>query len=519
LNANPINIRLQRASINLISGGVGYVLPMLVNLIATPFLLRGLGEIAYGLQSLVGVIIGYLLVMEMGLDLPIVKLLAEDRAKNDIESENRMLSTTLQLYCLIGLIGMIVIVLLSDWLAQNVFKVTEELRTQAILVFRLAGIGFFGSIGMSWGRALTAGLQRYEITQGVSAVFNVAGVGMGLIMVYTGYGVVGFVFIRVVAMLAMGPAYWLLARRFMPMFRVHWGLDRASLRRISGYAGYGLFNRVVSGLIGRLDKMLIGIWLGVALVGVYAVPFMVMSSVGNLIANTLGFIFPLASEFHGLEEMNRLRDIFIRSTRFATAMAGMIFVPLFVLSDIFLTLWVPSIAEQASGVLRLLALAGFLGISCASMTNLVIIGIGRIGTFTIYTTIRNIVLGVCLFLMIRPFGLKGAGWALLLTVIVDVVYLIIASRNYLQLSPWVLFRSAHLKQVILCTTLGLLVWLARPLAHSWLGLTGVVIVLELLYVTVGYVIGVFGETEKRAVLGLWNMVFRSHKHQAVEGRD
>jgi len=66
---------------------------MLVNVIATPFLLRGLGEAAYGLQTLVAVIIGYLTMMDMGLDLPIIKILSEDRAKNDIESENRMLSS------------------------------------------------------------------------------------------------------------------------------------------------------------------------------------------------------------------------------------------------------------------------------------------------------------------------------------------------------------------------------------------------------------------------------------------
>lgn len=497
--------RLRRSSVNIVASTAGYVVPMLVNLIATPLLLRGLGEAAYGLQSLVGVIIGYLMVMDMGLVLPICKLLAEDRARNDVEAENRMLSTTLQLYGAIGMVGMVVIFLAADWFAQYVFKMPAEMIPQATLVFRLAGIGFLGSMGMSWGSAVAAGLQRYEISSGVSVVSNVAGTGLGLGLVYAGYGVVGYVSVRVAVSLASGPAYWLFTRRLLPTFRIMWGIDRSALRRVRGYVGYGAINRAVSSLVSRLDQTLIGIWLGVAAAGVYSVPFLVVNSLGYMIANALAFIFPMASELQSLGKMDHLRDIFTRASRFVAALAGMIFVPLFVLGDIFLALWVPGIAGQAAVVLQLLTLAGYLGTLCVTLTNNVVIGMGHMRQFTIYATIRGIALGAWCLLLIRPFGLKGAGWALLLTVIVDFVYLIIALRNYLQLSPLVLFRTAYLKPMMLGVVLGALVWLARPLAHSWLGLAVTVGVLELLYISVGYWIGVFGETEKRAVLGLLEM--------------
>lgn len=498
--------RLHRSSVNMVSSAAGYVVPMLANLIATPLLLRGLGEAAFGLQSLVAVIIGYLTMMDMGLALPIIKLLAEDRAKNDIEAENRMLSTTLQLYGAIGIVGMVVIVLAADWFARSVFKVPTELIPQATLVFRLAGIGFLGSMGMSWGQALAMGLQRFEISYGVSAVSNVAGVGLGLVMVYAGYGVVGYVLVRVITSLSSGPAYWLLARRLLPTFRVKWGIDRATLRRVRGYVGCGVINRATSSLVSRLDQTLIGVWLGVAAAGVYSVSFLVVNSLGYMISYMLGFIFPLASELQSLGNMDRLRDIFTRATRFITALAGMIFVPLFVLGDIFLTLWVPSIAGQAAVVLRLLTLAGYLGTLCASLTNNAVIGMGHIRQFTIYATIRSIVLGASCLLLIRRFGLEGAGWALLVTEIVDGVYLFVALRNYLQIKPLAIFRTAYLKPMVLGVMLGAVVWLARPLAHSWLGLTGVVGLLELIYISVGYWIGIFGETEKRVVTDFWEMV-------------
>jgi O-antigen/teichoic acid export membrane protein len=66
----------------------GYAVPMIISLITTPLVLNALGVTAYGLISLVSVIIGYLTVMDMGLDLPITKYQAEDQAKVDTGAAN-----------------------------------------------------------------------------------------------------------------------------------------------------------------------------------------------------------------------------------------------------------------------------------------------------------------------------------------------------------------------------------------------------------------------------------------------
>lgn len=497
--------RLQRSSVNMLSSAAGYVVLMLVNLITTPFLLHALGEATYGLQSLVAVIIGYLTFMDMGLDLPITKLLAEDRARQDADAESHLLSTTLQLYAVIGLAGMLGIVLLADWFARSVFQVPADLVDQAVMVFRLAGIGFLGSVGMSWGRAVAMGLQRFDLTYSVSVVLSTAGTLIGLGVVYAGYGVVGYVLTRTIFTTLAGPTYFLLTRHLLPGFRFRRGLHPATLRRVSGYVGYGTINRILSSLVSRLDQTLLGIWVGVAAAGIYAVPFLLAGSLGYMIAYMLGFIFPMTSELQGLGQMDRLRDIFTRASQFIAALAGLIFIPLFVLGDSFLTVWTPSIATQAAGVLRLLALAGYIGTLMATLPNSVMVGLGKMRQFTIYTTIRAVVLATYCFIFIRPLGLEGAGWALLLTCGVDVVYLVIVVRRYLQMAPLQLFQRAYLKPMMLGTGFVGLAFLLRPFATSWLGLGLASSVLGLAYIIAGFGIGIFGETEKRAVAGLLQM--------------
>lgn len=483
-------------------------MPMLVNLAATPLLLHALGEAAYGLQSLVAVVIGYLTFMDMGLDLPIIKLLAEDRARQDTDAENRLLSTTLQLYLAIGLAGMSGIILLADWLARSVFQTPSDLITQSVMVFRLAGIGFLGSVGMSWGRAVAMGLQRFDLSYSVSVVFNMAGTLIGLGVVYAGYGVVGYVLTRTIFTILAGPAYFLLARRLLLDFHFCWGLHGETLRRVSGYLGYGTINRVIGSLISRLDQTLIGMWVGVAAAGIYAIPFLLANSLNYMLSYMLGFIFPMASELQSLGQMDRLRDIFIRASRFMAALTGLVFIPLAILGDLFLMLWTPSIAMQAAGVLRLLALAGYIGTLTASLTNNVMVGLGKIRQFTTYAMIRAVALAVFCFPFIRSLGLEGAGWALLLTCGVDIVYLVIVLRFYLQIEPWQIFRHAYFKPMLLGMAFAGLAFLLRPFAISWLGLVLVAGALALVYFMAGFAIGIFGETEKKALLGIWQLMVR-----------
>jgi O-antigen/teichoic acid export membrane protein len=387
-----------------------------------------------------------------------------------------------------------------------VFMVPVNLVDQAVMVFRLAGIGFLGSVGMSWGRAVAMGLQRFDLTYSVSVILSTAGTLIGLGVVYVGYGVVGYVLTRTIFTMLAGPIYFLLTHSLLRGFHFRRGIQRVTLRRVSGYLGYGTFNRIISSLVSRLDQTLIGIWAGVAVAGIYAIPFLLVNSLSYMLAYMLGFIFPMASELQSLGQMDHLRDIFTRASQFIVALAGLIFIPLFILGDLFLEVWTPTIATQATGVLRLLALAGYIGTLTASLTNNVMVGLGKMRQFTTYTTIRAVTLAAFCFIFIRHSGLEGAGWALLLTCCVDIIYLILVLRLYLQIEPWYLFQRAYLKPMILGIGLAGVVFLLRPFATSWLGLGLVGSALGLAYVIAGFAIGVFGETEKQALLGVWRLV-------------
>jgi O-antigen/teichoic acid export membrane protein len=171
-----------------------------------------------------------------------------------------------------------------------------------------------------------------------------------------------------------------------------------------------------------------------------------------------------------------------------------------------LQIWTPSIAVQATKVLQLLALAGYIGTLTASMPNNIMVALGKIRPFTIYATIRNLVLAISCFIFIRHLGIEGAGWALLITCTVDVFYLVIVLQRYLQIAPLQLFKNAYLRPMILGIGFAGLAYFIRPLAISWYGFGITIVILSSIYVSAGFAFGIFGETEKRAACSLIQLI-------------
>ena len=350
-------------------------------------------------------------------------------------------------------------------------------------------------------------MQRYELWNGVSVSSNLISVGIGLGAVYTGYGVVGYVLARVAVSILSNLGYFLIIPQLLPHFRMNWGVDRAMLRRLREYVGTGVLMRISGLLSSGLDRTLIGAWVGVAAVGVYAIPLLMVTSLGGVVTGMLGFTFPLSSELVATGQHDKLRDIYIRSSRFIAGLASIIYIPLLIFGDIFLVLWVGSdTAAKASGVLHLLVLASYLQVFAVILLNYIVVASGHIRVYTVYVLVRAGVISLGYVLLIPWLGIEGAGVALLLGNGIEWIFFLFALRHYLLIDPRTLFRVAYLKPFLLAMIMAGSAYLLRPFATSWVGLGLVVVGLEILYIGIGFWIGIFGETEKRALVGLWKAV-------------
>ena len=79
-----------------------------VGLVYTPIMLRLLGQSEYGLYSLMGSLVGYLSVLDMGLGNTIVRYTAKNRADGTAKTEAQLNGLFLLVYSIIGVITLVV---------------------------------------------------------------------------------------------------------------------------------------------------------------------------------------------------------------------------------------------------------------------------------------------------------------------------------------------------------------------------------------------------------------------------
>ena len=87
---------------------VNIIATIVVGLVYTPIMLRLLGQSEYGLYSLMGALVGYLSVLDMGLGNTIVRYTAKNRADGTAETEAKLNGLFLFIYSVIGIVALIV---------------------------------------------------------------------------------------------------------------------------------------------------------------------------------------------------------------------------------------------------------------------------------------------------------------------------------------------------------------------------------------------------------------------------
>lgn len=114
-------------------------------LLITPFIIKMLGTSEYGLYTLIGAFVGYLSILDLGLNNAIVRYVAQYRAQKDATGQENFLAITLIIYSAIGvtlLIFGVAFYLNTDVLFKNSLSSNELVRAKQMLVILVFNIAF-----------------------------------------------------------------------------------------------------------------------------------------------------------------------------------------------------------------------------------------------------------------------------------------------------------------------------------------------------------------------------------------
>lgn len=326
----------QNAVANLFRTGAGWVIVLFL----PPLLVRVLDKPTYGVWLLVLQMAAYIAVFDNGIQLAVARYVARANGLQDRSYLARILSSAGMLLAISGLATTLLVTIVS-WQFTHVFRdipssIAESAR-QALLII---GISLGLTLPFSVLAGFFLGVQKNVVTAFASSVGRFAGAlgaawaayhhqGLLVMAIWAGLG-------NIVQCLTI-VLFWSMERKG-ELLRFCY-VERAVAREFLVFCSAMFVSQLSSILITGMDMPIVAAFdfRSVAYYGVAATLCNALIVPHSSIVNTL---MPVAAEMSATLDPRRLGELLLKTTRFATALLCLITLPLLLLMQQFLRIWV-----------------------------------------------------------------------------------------------------------------------------------------------------------------------------------
>lgn len=425
---------------NLLGAGA----PLLVAVFAIPLLLVGMGTPRFGLLTLAWVVIGYFGLFDLGLGRALTKLVSDRLGEGREEEIPELVWTALALMLVLGVVGGLVVGLLTPLLVQRTLRIPFELQGEASGAFYLLAASIPVVISTTGLRGVLEAHQRFALVNAVRLPLGVFMFLGPLLVLPFSASLVPIVAVLVVGRVIGWVIHLVLCIRVIPGLRESVTLRRAKVRPLLAFGSWMTVTNIVSPLLVYLDRFLIGAVLSVTAVAYYATPYEVVIRLLIVPSALAGVLFP-AFAASLAQDRNRTAQLFGRGT---TALALTMFLPLLLivmLAHEGLTVWLGAeFAQNSTTVLQWLAVGVFAN-GLARVPFALVQGMGRPDVTAKLHLVELVVYLPALWVLLGMYGIKGAAIAWTARVSIDMVLLFTMAgwflppaRPYLRRMGWLI---------------------------------------------------------------------------------
>ena len=411
---------------------IGQALPLLVAVIAMPFVVRGLGTERFGLLSLAWVVMGYFTIFDLGLGRATTKFVAEALGKGEGGRVSQIIWTTVTVQAIMGAIGALALFELTDQLVNGILNIPNELLDEARFTFHLLALGIpVVMITSSFSGVLEAA-QRFDLINAVKIPTSILTYLLPLVGLFMGLVLPGIVALILLARLGALIAFVAMNLSIHPELR-EYSASSNLLAPLFSYGGWISISNIIGPFLVYLDRFLIGSILTISAVAYYTAPYEAVTRLWIISSSLTMTLFPVFSILEGGE--NKRQGILLsRSVKYILLTTGVAVVVICLFAGEILQIWLGAdFVTESTMVLQLLAL-GVLINSLAYAPFALLQGIGRPDLPAKFHLIELPFYIVVVWLLVSHFGINGAAAAWTLRVGLDTLLLFWATFKVCNLS-------------------------------------------------------------------------------------
>ena len=264
------------------------IISTLVGMFFTPFLIRSLGDIEYGLFQLMSTTVGYLAILDMGMTSTVTQFILKGQSKEETEiTEASVVKVSLVFYSIVSLFVIVLFSILTVNLAAvypatiNSANIAHARKLFAILsatlILTLMNHTFTG---------IEIAYEKYTVAKGIEIIRHVLRIAVLLVLFQWKKDAELIVitdFILALAFLCFDIFYF----KYKIRIDLKSGkINKTVFRRIFTFSVFVLFQLVVNKINNGVDQLILGRYVDLKMVGIYSVALTFASmyqSIGGLL--------------------------------------------------------------------------------------------------------------------------------------------------------------------------------------------------------------------------------------------
>jgi O-antigen/teichoic acid export membrane protein len=403
---------------NVLSNWAGFIISTAIAFFVSPFVVRHLGDSAYGVWVLLGSLTGYLSMLDLGVRGAVTRYVASLHAQGDHLEVGRVTSAAFAIFLGAGIVAITVSVALGIF-AVNSFHIPTYYRFAARVIIILAGFNIAASLaGGVFGGILVA-LERFDLVNLLEVLSGIFRTGTIVVMLLRGHGLITLALIQLFFTTATGAICGWTCFRQYPQLQVSVAAcDRQHVKIIFSFSIYLFLLTLSNNLIFYTDSIVIGYFLPVSMITYFAIAGNLTSYSRTLIQGLSTTATPRSSALSAKGNIDGVRRVLLKGSQYATVIILPLALTFMLRGRTFIRLWMgPQYGDPSGHVLWILTVALiFMAGDLVAMSTM--IGINKhkpLAKIYFAEALCNLALSVAL---VRPLGISGVAWGTTLPALV-----------------------------------------------------------------------------------------------------
>jgi O-antigen/teichoic acid export membrane protein len=403
---------------NVLSGYAARAVAVCGALFLFPYVTHQVGMTHFGIWLLVSSITFFFMTADFGMGTSVIRYVADARARDDDGEVDRVISSTLAFFAVIGVAAAALFALFfaAFWGSFDIPDGDRDLAAWIVAIVAVAHLALFLPLNVF--RQVLIGLGRMDVANGLQLLQALLRLGAIVAVLQAGLGIVGVAaaeaaVLLVVALIAVRACVAQLPRLELRPRHVSVALLRSMLPYSAGVFVMGLSGLVVL----QTDNAVIGLFMPVAAVTLYAGAFRIYQVARDVTQGLMHAVVPDASRAGALGDRERLRALLVRGTKWGNAAILLLAIPAMAFAEPVLVHWLGPRFDEAAVVVWLLLASLLLNNNHMVAVGL-LTGLGRIRALVRYHVIWAVA-NLAIALALTPLiGLEGVALGTLVPLLV-----------------------------------------------------------------------------------------------------